>query len=394
MSLLDYKSARPWAKSIREAVSQRRMPPWFADPQYGHFSNDARLSDHELAVIKEWVDAGAPEGNPKDLPKPPAMTEGWHFGKPDLIVDIGEDYVVKPGADIYEHFTVPMNLKEGIWVRAVELRPGNRQAVHHAHVNPVTVEKPAGPATIEAMKSISTYMERDGKLTRLRADAPVLDDACAANAPDLPFIHGFQEGALASYLPGREPDVFADGSAKWIPAGTRLDFSIHYANVKKEEKDRTRVGFYLTSGPPERVLHRMDLRNFFFQIPPGDPNHEVRRCYTFEKDKLLLSITPLMHFRGKDVRYEITRPNGTREVLLSVPHYNFDWQLTYRFRDPVKIEKGTVMTLTAHFDNSPNNPANPNPAATVRWGDKSAEEMFSNYFEYLDPENKKVSERR
>jgi hypothetical protein len=134
----------------------------------------------------------------------------------------------------------------------------------------------------------------------------------------------------------------------------------------------------------------MDLRNFFFLIPPGDGNHEVKRCYTLEKDKLLLSITPHMHFRGKDVRYEVIRPNGQTEVLLSVPHYNFDWQLVYRFQDPILIEKGSTLMLTAHFDNSANNPANPDPAKTIRWGDKSEEEMFSNYFEYLDADAKPV----
>lgn len=394
MSLLDYKSARPWARSVREAVLSRKMPPWFADPQYGHFSNDARLNARELATIKAWVDGGAVEGDPKDLPKAPEFAEGWSLGKPDLIVDIGEDFAVKPGADDYEHFIVPMNLKEGIWIRAAELRPGNRRVVHHAHVNPVLRENQTGPATIQAMNSIGPYLEHDGKLTRIRMDAPVLDNACAPAAPDLPYIHGFQEGALASYLPGRQPDVFPDGSAKWIPPGTRLEFSIHYANVREPQKDRTSVGLYLASRPPERVLHRMDLRNFFFLIPAGDESHEVKRCYTFEQDKLLLSITPHMHFRGKDVRYEVTHPNGKQEVLLSVPHYNFNWQLVYRFADPILIEKGSVLTLTAHFDNSPNNPANPDPTKVIRWGDKSEEEMFSNYIEYLDPEKTPASTAR
>ena len=391
MSLLDYKSTRPWAKSIREAVLTRKMPPWFADPQFGHFANDARLNEREMTTIKAWVDGGALEGNPKDLPKAPELVDGWALGKPDIIVDIGGDFAVKPGADAYEHFVVPTNLREGIWIRAAELRPGNRRLVHHAHVNPVATEKQAGPATIQAMNSIDPYLERDGKLTRIRMDAPVLDNACAADAPNLPYIHGFQEGALASYLPGRQADVFADGSAKWIPPGTRLEFTIHYAKVREPQTDRTSVGLYLAPGPPAHVLHRMDLRNFFFVIPPGDGNHEVTRCYTFEKDKLLLSITPHMHFRGKDVRYELTRPNGERRVLLSVPHYNFDWQLVYRFQDPILVEKGSVLKLTAHFDNSANNPANPDPAKTIRWGDKSEEEMFSNYFEYLDPEKSKVS---
>ncbi len=386
MSLLDYKSARPWAKSIRQAVLTRKMPPWFADPQYGHFANDPRLNDREIGTIQAWVDSGAPEGNPKDLPKAPQFVEGWRLGKPDIVIDIGEDHSVTPGTDVYEHFIVPSNLPEGIWIRAAELRPGNRRMVHHAHVSPVGNAKQAGPATIQAMRALGNYLEHDGKLSRIRMDAPVLDNACAADAPDLPYIHGFQEGALASFLPGRQPDVFLDGSAKWIPAGTKMEFTVHYARTSLPgETDRTRVGLYLAPGPPERVLHRIDLRNFFFLIPPGDPNHEVKRCYTFEKDKLLLSITPHMHFRGKDVRYEVTRPNGTHQVLLSVPRYNFDWQLVYRFQDPIPIEKGSVLTLTAHFDNSANNPANPDPTKAIRWGDKSEEEMLANYIEYVDP---------
>jgi hypothetical protein len=385
MSLLDYKSARPWAKSMREAVIARRMPPWFADPKHGEFSNDPRLTGDEIRTIREWVDSGAAEGDPKRLPAAPQFAEGWQLGKPDIVIDIGEDHLVRPGADIYETFVVPSNLREGVWIRAAELRPGNRKVVHHAHVNPIAAPSDAGPATIKAMNALDPYLERDGKLTRIRADAPVLDDACAAGAPDLPYIRGSQPGALASYLPGRDADRFPEGSAKWIAPGTRLQFSIHYAKVASgTATDRTSVGLYLAPRVPEQTLYRMDLRNFFFRIPPGAPNHTVRRCYTFDSDKLLLSITPHMHFRGKDVTYELTRPDGSREVLLSVPKYEFDWQLTYRFKTPIAVAKGSLLTLTAHFDNSANNPANPDPSAAVRWGDKSEEEMFSNYFEYLE----------
>jgi len=383
MSLLDYKSARPWAKAISEAVARRKMPPWFADPRYGHFANDARLTDTEIATIREWVTAGAPEGDAKDLPKAPEFTDGWRLGKPDIIIPINE-FTVHAGEDNYQTFVVPGNLKEGIWIRAAELRPGNRKVVHHAHVNPVGAAGEAGPATIKSMHSLSEFLLRDGNLTRIKADAPVLNDACAANAPDLPFIHGSQPGALASYLPGRDPDTFYEGSAKWIPPGTMFQFSIHYARLASgEEKDRTSVGLYLAPRPPDRPIYRMDLRNFFFLIPPGESNHEVRRCYTFDGDKLVLSITPHMHYRGKDVRYDVTHADGHTETLLYVPAYNFDWQLTYRFRDPIRVKKGSVLTLTAHFDNSANNPANPDPKKAVRWGDKSEEEMFSNYIEYL-----------
>jgi hypothetical protein len=229
MSLLDYKSARPWARSIREAVLTRKMPPWFADPHFGSFANDARLAAHEIETIQAWAEGGALEGNPRDLPPAPVFVEGWKQGKPDIVVDIGEDFMVAPGADTYEHFIVATNFKEGQWIRAAEIRPGNRRVVHHVHVNLVKDPGEAGSTSIESMTSLSHFLIRDGKLTRISQDAPVVDNACAANAPDLPYLRGFQEGALASFLPGRPPDVFPPGSAKWIPPGSKLEFVIHYA---------------------------------------------------------------------------------------------------------------------------------------------------------------------
>jgi hypothetical protein len=170
---------------------------------------------------------------------------------------------------------------------------------------------------------------------------------------------------------------------------------VHYARISgPPQTDRTSVGFYLAPGPPERVLRRMDLRNFFFRIPPGAASHEVKRCYTFERDKLLLSITPHMHYRGKDVQYELIRPNGARQILLSVPRYDFNWQLVYRFQDPVRVEKGSLLEVTTHYDNSPNNPANPDPTKAIRWGDKSEEEMMTSWIEYLDADGAKVARER
>ena len=386
MSLLDYKSARPWAKAIREAVLSRKMPPWFADPRWGHFSNDARLSAAEIDTIKAWVDDGAKEGNPGDLPSPPVFAEGWQLGKPDIVIDIGEDHEVTPGEDAYEHFTVPTNFSAGKWIRAAEIRPGNRQAVHHVHVLLVQDNLAAMEvASTKNMPQLASFLIREGKLSRIRQDAPAVNDACAADAPPLPYLRGFQEGGVAAFLPGRPPDVFPAGTAKWIPPGARLEFVIHYARITgKPQTDRTSVGLYLAPGPPKQVLRRLDLRNFFLKIPAGAPNQEVRRCYDFERDKLLLSITPHMHYRGKDATYEVIRPDGRRETLLAVPRYDFNWQLVYRFQEPVYVEKGSRMVVTAHYDNSPNNRANPDPAAVIRWGDKSEEEMMTSWIEYLD----------
>jgi hypothetical protein len=385
MSLLDYRSARPWAKAIREAVLTRKMPPWFAGDGAEKFSNDPRLSAEEVSIIEKWVDSGAAEGNRGDLPQAPVFAGGWRLGKPDVVVDIGEDFTVQPGRDTYEHFTVPTNFETGMWIRAAEIKPGNRRVVHHVHVNLVKSASEAGPTTMEAMKPLEQYLLHEGKLSRVRADAPVVDNACAADTPNLPYLRGYQEGALASFLPGRPPDAFPDGTAKWVPPGGKLEFVVHYARISgTPQTDRTSVGFYLAPGPPARVLNRMDLRNFFFRIPVGAAAHEVKRCYTFERDKTLLSITPHMHYRGKDVTYELIRPSGAREILLSVPHYNFAWQLVYRFQDPVRVEKGSTLIVTAHYDNSPNNPANPDATQAIRWGDKSEEEMMTSWIEYLE----------
>lgn len=386
MSLLDYKSARPWAKSIRAAVLNRKMPPWFADSRYGHFSNDARLSDREVAAIREWVDGGAPEGDPKDMPAPPKFTEGWALGQPDQIIDIGVDHAVQPGLDAYEHFVVPANFREGRWIQSAEIRPGNRQVVHHVHVLLVQDDvKNMEVASTANMPSLSNFLLREGKLSRIRQDAPAWNDGCAEKLPDLPYLTGAQEGGLAAFLPGRPPDVFPAGTAKWIPAGAKLEFVIHYAQISgPPQKDRTSVGLIFAPGPPKQPLRRMDLRNFFLEIPAGEANQEVRRCYDFERDKRLISFTPHMHFRGKDITYEVVRPNGRREILLKVPNYDFNWQLVYRLKEPVLVEKGSRLIVTAHYDNSANNRANPDPGQVLRWGDKSEEEMMTSWIEYVE----------
>ncbi len=386
MSLLDYKSARPWAKAIAQSVASRKMPPWFADPKYGHWANDARLSDSEIATIRAWAAAGAPEGNPKLLPPAPKFSEGWQLGEPDMVVDIGELYRVTPNEDAYEHFTVSLPLPKGAWIRAAELRPGNRKVVHHGHVLLVQEDLAAMEvASTKNMPSLGQYLVKEGKLTRIRMDAPSWNDACRADTPDLPFLRGSQEGALASYLPGKPADVFPMGTAKWIPPNSKLEFVLHYANIKERgETDRSMVGLYFAKEKPEQTLRRMDLRNFFLDIGPGEANQEVRRCYDFTEDKYLLSFTPHFHYRGKDVTYELTLPNGTKETLLSVPRYDFNWQLVYRLREPKLVPKGSRLMVTVHYDNSANNRANPDPKQRLRWGDKSEEEMMTSWIEYLD----------
>ncbi len=391
MSLMDYKAVRPWAKAIREAVVLKRMPPWFADSTAGHFSNDPSLSDSERQIITDWVEQGAKEGNPGDRPPAPSYVAGWHIGKPDVVFDIGQDHVIKStSADEYVYFTVPTNFTEGHWVQAVELRPGNRQVVHHAHVSVIEPEAPkTSTDTAKAGRSFSDYLVRtsDG-LRHMRPDSPAVNDACAYHGPEIDQLHIAGEGALASYLPGMPPDNYPKDTAKWIPAGAQLKFQIHYhSGASKSEEpvtDRTSVGLLFAATPPSHPLRRLDVDNDFFALPPGGDTEEVKQCATFDSDSLLLSLTPHMHYRGKDARFEIQRPGQRPETLLFVPKYDFNWQLKYQLQDPVFVPKGTRLIITFHYDNSPKNRSNPDPSRTIRWGEPSEEEMMSGWIDYIE----------
>jgi hypothetical protein len=397
MSFLEYRTVRPWAKSIREAVLLKRMPPWFADPHSGPFSNDPSLTESEKKTIVQWVDDGANEGDAHDRPVPPAYPDGWRIGKPDAVFDIGQDHELKGDpADEYISFTVPTNLSEGHWVQAVEIRPGNRKVVHHAHVSVIepaasrnaAKSMPAGKPGTKA-PSFADYLNvGPDQLRHMRPESPVVDDACAYSGPEIAGLRRAGPGALVSYLPGMPPDSYREDSAKWVPAGSRLRFTIHYHSEKSADgkaiTDRTSVGMIFAKGEPAHPLHRMDVDNDFFAIPAGDANHEVRQCATFDADSLLLSFTPHMHFRGKDARFEIERPGEAPETLLFVPKYDFNWQLKYQEQRPVFVPKGSRLIITFHFDNSVNNPANPDPRRIVRWGEPSAEEMMSGWIDYID----------
>lgn len=390
ISLVDYKSARPWAKAIRQAVLLKKMPPWFADASAGHFANEPALTEFQRQAIIQWVDEGAPEGDPRDLPEPPEYVDGWHIGKPDMVFDIGQDHVLKGSVDEYSYFTVPTNFAEGVWVQAVELRPGNRKVVHHAHVS---VIEPNAPAKARAVardgKTFSDYLLKtsDG-LRHMKPDSPVVNDACAYSGPEIDRLHIAGEGALASYLPGMPPDTYPLDTAKWISPGAQLRFQIHYHHESSGSNDavtdRTSVGLIFAPGPPRHPLRRLDVDNDFFAIPAGSGSQEVKQCATFNSDSLLLSLTPHMHYRGKDARFEIQRPGEQPVTLLFVPNYDFNWQLKYLLREPVAAPKGTRLILTFHYDNSRNNAYNPDSSRTVRWGEPSEEEMMSGWIDYIE----------
>jgi mono/diheme cytochrome c family protein len=388
MSLLTYQEVKPWASAIKESVLTKKMPPWKADPRYGKWSNDASLTDAEIATIKTWVETGKAEGDPKAVSQPPVFTDGWKIGKPDVVVTIPRQTIEGTGPDQYVYLKVPTNFTEDRWVVAAELKPGNRKIVHHAHVFVVEPENP--PAKNESSPP-SEYgkwlMVHEGSLNWVRPDAPVIDNGCSVD--DNGLLPGKKSNDLGnligSYLPGREADVYPEGTARLVPAGAELNFQIHYSRTTgKTEFDESSVGLVFAKEPPRQIARRIDLSNQMFRIPAGDPNHEVSECHTFNKDIYITSLTPHMHLRGKAMQMVVTYPDGRQETLLSVPHYDFNWQITYRAEKPLFMPKGTRIAIIAHFDNSPNNPVNPDPSKPVRWGAASETEMMDGWIEYVD----------
>lgn len=403
MSLITYAQAKPWAASIKEAVLMHKMPPWKADPHYGKWSNDPSLTPAEIQTLKEWADGEKLEGDPKALPAPPVFEDGWRIGKPDLIVSIPEHKLEGSGPDEYTSIHVPTKFTEDRWIVAAELRPGNRKVVHHAHVF-VSVPPPADAAPAkggakagpDAVRQYADWLQiHQGTLSWVRPDAPVIDDGCAVD--DNGRFPGRVTGELSllsSYLPGRGPDVYPEGTARKIPAGANLDFQIHYSHTTgKTEVDTTSVGLIFAKEPPRQPSRRIDLSNNLFMIPAGAADQEVSECHTFNKDIYITSLTPHMHYRGKSMRIIAAYPDGRRETLLYVPEYNFNWQITYRPVEPIHLPKGSRIVIDAHFDNSRNNPLNPDAGVMVRWGSASENEMMDGWIEFLDSPPPRYSSR-
>ncbi len=335
-SVMSYKDVRPWAKSIREKVASREMPPWHADPNHGQWLNDRRLTQAEIDTITAWVDGGSKEGNPKDLPPAPKFIDGWSIGKPDETFSIPEQSVPATGVIKYQYFDVPTNFKEDRWIQAAEIRSAGRSAVHHVIV---FISDPNGSA------------RGDGNL-------------------------------LAGFAPGEQPTRFRPGMAKKVPAGAKLRFQMHYTPNGEATKDVTTIGVIYAKETPKHVVLTRPVLNTGFVIPAGAPNHEVKSFYTFREDTRIVSFMPHMHLRGKDFEIKAIYPDGSSKILLNVPKYDFNWQTYYVPKESVAIPKGTKIECTAHFDNSTNNKFNPDPTKDVRWGDQTWEEMMIGWLSY------------
>jgi len=347
--LQTYEDAAKWADTIKEVVNENRMPPWHSDASFGHFSNDRRLTETEKATLIKWIDNGSPEGDKKDLP--PAVTQrdsGWMIGQPDIVLKMPQKVKIQAeGVVAYQYYITPTNFKEDTWITAAEARPGNRGVVHHIIV-----------------------FFRDAK-TKLPIGEP----------------DGKKFGFLVGTAPGDMPLILPQGVARRIPAGAELVWQMHYTPTGKDEEDQSEIGLILHRGePPKFNAITKGISQRWFKIPPNANNHPVESNFKFEQDSILLSFMPHMHLRGKAFMYEAIYPDGKKETLLNIPKYDFNWQSTYRLAQPLKMPKGTRIHCVAHFDNSKDNPANPDPNKAVYWGDQTWEEMMIGWIDFMNAE--------
>ena len=355
-ALLSYADAVRHADTIGEVVADGTMPPWHASPAHGRFRNERRLSAEEKRLVAEWVRAKCPEGDPL----PPAEVPppgGWRLGTPDAVYAIPAEFrVPAEGLIEYQHFVVDPGFATETWVRAAEVRPSNRRVVHHCSV---FLQPPTAKGTGQAFET--------GPLGSFN---------------------------LVAFTPGSDPLRFPDGMAKRVPAGWRLHFIVHYTAVGTPQTDRTELALqFLPASEVRKEVATKLLQDPDLVVPPHAAGHRVERTWTADRDYLLLSLLPHMHLRGKSFRYTAEYPDGTAEVLLDVPAYDFNWQHRYELAEPKRVPAGTVLRCTAVYDNSAANPFNPDPGATVRAGEQSADEMFNGYFEIVLADQDMPAER-
>lgn len=353
-----YAQAVAWAKQIKDVTARRKMPPWKAD-SHGEFLDEKRLTPAQIATLAAWADSGTPEGNPKDLPAAPAFKTGWKLGTPDVVLEMPETYTLPAeGTDIYQCFVIPSGYDTDRWVAAVEFQPGNRAVVHH----------------------ISAYLDTSGTARKLDAldPGPGYRNKTPANEP------GFKPvGTVGGWIPGHEPRSLPPGVASLLPRGADIVLEVHYHLNGKPETDRTRFGFHWAKGPVDKQLQISDVHLDRLRIPPGDPQHMVISGAYVPEDITLFSITPHMHFLGKTISVTAVFPDRSERKLIDIPDWDFRWQPSYRFKERLRLPKGTRLDLVATYDNTAANPNQPNkPPRTVVWGGETTDEMCIVFIAY------------
>ncbi len=380
-SLTDYESARPWAQAIKQATHTRYMPPWKPVPGYGEFEGERRLSDAQIAQIARWVDAGAPEGDPADLPEPLVFDPDWALGPPDVILQTPE-YVPDPsGEDDYRCFSIriPPEITSRKSIVGLELQPGNRRIVHHILV----FADPAG----ESQKFEAA--QNDGQ--------PGYECFGSAGIGPGGFLPGVESYLYAGWVPGNSPQVLPEGSGYYLRPGAYAVVQVHYHPDGSEQGDSTRLGLHFADQPTPNNSIIIPVMNTDFEIPAGEPRHEVRMEFgldnltEFELPPFLLSflesrgifpakmsaVVPHMHLLGREIQMERVSATGKRTPMIRIDDWDFDWQDMYTFVEPLTLEVDDRLEAKAYFDNSAANPRNPNdPPVAVTWGERTTDEMF------------------
>jgi hypothetical protein len=399
MSLLTYAETRPWARSIKTKVESRQMPPWFADPRYGHFMNDRSLTQSQIDTIVKWVDNGAPQGDPKDAPAPIAWPENGWFIKPDIVVR-GPAFSVPahPKENVIEwtNITVPSGFTRDTWITSLEIKPSDLSVTHHICISfaehrddvqyytPVWREPPRDDEGIIIRQAgAEPPAARPGR--NVQGGEGAQGAAGGAGVPPGTGTRTVGAGGFEGcYVPGTQvADYRPFHAGKLVPANFDIVLQLHYTPSGKATVDIPEIGFTVAATPPEKryISYALSGAGPTFAIPPNEGNYQSPPVEaTFNADAELVDMMPHMHLRGKDMTYHLIYPGGRDEVVLDVPHYDFNWQVVYNPATPVKIPKGTKLHVDAHYDNSAANKFNPNPNRTVYPGTMTWEEMMAPFF--------------
>ena len=362
MPLTSYVQAAAWRGDIKKWTQDRQMPPWKADPGYGDFQDSRRLSNHDVATLAKWADAGAPEGNPSDIPPPPHFRDGWPLGPPDLVLQPSRPYHLEAdGSDIYRCYVIPTDFTHDRYVSAVDVQPGNRAVVHHCIA---FIDGTGASANLDGHEKEPGYTSFGGV--------------------------GFTPtGSLGGWAPGITAHDLPAGVATEVPAGARIVLQVHYHKDGKPETDFSRIGLYFAKSEIQKTLHIIPIIHGL-QIPEGDSHYTVTTTSVPSPVAYhLLAVTPHMHLLGRAMKLTALKPDGTTVPLISISDWNFNWQATYFYKTPIAFPKGTRVTMTATYDNSSQNPRNPNsPPKTVTWGEQTTDEMCIAFLHYtLDREH-------
>jgi len=370
-TLQSYADAQKRAAQIALVVDQRIMPPWKLD-SHGEFQDERRLTTEQIGMIKQWASEGAKEGNKKDLPAAPEFAPGWTLGKPDMTLQSSASYNLEAeGRDVYRCFVVPTNFDEDRYVSALDVRPGNRAVVHHVLV----------------------YVDTTGQARKLDAKEAEPGYSTGGGIGFLP------SGMLGGWAPGARPVRLPEETGILLPKGADVILEVHYHKNGKPETDRSQVALYFNKVPIKRPLHLFPLANLGIRIPAGKKNHEERAGIPVPIDATLYTIFPHMHTLGQQMTITATLPDKTRKTLAHVPDWDFNWQGFYSYKQPVKLPAGSKIELVARYDNSADNPLNPNsPPKTVTWGEQTTDEMCLCYLGFtIDAERmpkRKASAKR